>query len=490
MLALLLGGCGAVDRARGLLGINEGEGDEAPAQAEPPTEAGPDAAPEPEAGPSAKPNPETRSKGSLLASAIDSVSAVVDVPSAAEPKAAPPGPVVFAELKLEPTSSPVGAGKRIELTAKASLQRLVSSDASIHTKLRCRHDGEVYASNGQIMFHFGEEQEVGKELELSGELAAPATATVREPCELDMQLDGLTKKSLGSWCWTGTELTEGTCAEPVVAAPPTKGTGALEVVSIETSARSGPSFLGLDLAVRVLDPTRFGGGPYGSATLMAKAACEDDGRKVVTRGAASLPYGKLRLEPGELVLSGTELAVEPAAAGTVRRCDVDVRVESYGPMGQEKDVVRRVCVEGTTVTDGRCDGKTVPVTSAVHATSSNVELHELEFTSSGMGDHQMLMAEAMLGVSEAIGMGSTLHVQTRCRGTGGMFEGHLYLSGDSDLGDLLPGESTKLTGSSYFPTPDPLRWCELKVSIDDMSGTLSSLTTLCMRGGKTKRGKC
>ena len=115
------------------------------------------------------------------------------------PRPSPRGPVVFAELKLEPTSSPVGAGKRIELTAKASLQRLVSSEASIHTKLRCRHDGEVYASNGQIMFNFGEEQEVGKELELSSELAAPATPSVREPCELDMQLDGLTKKSLGSW---------------------------------------------------------------------------------------------------------------------------------------------------------------------------------------------------------------------------------------------------------------------------------------------------
>lgn len=485
MLALLVGGCGAVDRARGLLGINEAEGDEAPAQAEPPTEAGPDAAPEPDAAPKT----DTRSKGSLLASAIDSVSEVVDAPRAAEPEAKPEGPVAFAELKLEPTSSPVGAGKRIQLTAKASLQRLVSSDASIHTKLRCRHDGEVYASNGQIMFHFGEEQEVGKELELSSELAAPATPSVREPCELDMQLDGLTKKSLGSWCWTGTELAEGTCAEPVVAALPSGGSGVLEVVSVETSARSGSSLLGLDFTVRVLDPKRFGGGPYGSATLMTKAACDHGGLKVVTRGGAPLPYGKLALELGELALSGTELAVEPAA-GAVRRCDVDVRVESYGPMGPEKDIVRRVCVEGTTVTDGRCDGKTVPVTSAVRATSSNVELHELEFTTSGMGDHQVLSAEAMLGVSEMIGMRSSLHVQTRCRGTGGMFDGQLYLSGDADLGDLLPGESTKLMGSTYFPTPDPLRWCELKVSIDDMSGTQSALQTLCMRGGTTKRGKC
>ena len=494
VLALLLG-CGAVDRARGLLGINESD-DDSPAQAEPPTEAGPDADGGPESdAEAAAPEPasaEPPEKGSgvlsgALASLADAAAQAPTTP-AVQNAASSPGPISFAELELEPSSTPFGAGKHIDLRAKATLHRLVSSEAQLPIKLRCRYDGEVYASNGQIPLPLAE-QEVGKELELSTDLVAPATPTDREPCELEMMLDGLTKKPLGTWCWNGSELAKGTCATPVVAKAPAKGGDVLEVVSVEKSATSGPASLGLDLAVRVLDADRVGATAYGSATLLVKAACDRDGRKVARRTGAPLPWGKLRLEAGEIALSHADVPTA-VSGGPVGRCDVDVMVDQSTGMGPKRDVVKRVCIDGTSVTEGRCDGKPVPTASAVKATASNVELGDVSFSTSGLGDHQQLAAELMLSVTEPIGTGSNIQIATRCRGTGGMFEAGLYVSGDIELNELLAGESAAMVGSTYFPTPDPLRWCQMKVTIEDMFGSSTPLSTWCHRGGKTKRGKC
>jgi hypothetical protein len=403
------------------------------------------------------------------------------------------GPVTVASVALKRQPSPAG-GSYLRLSADFTVNE--KKDGGIYAKAACSVGDEVFvnvttlshSSHGELgKMNEGDTENFSSTLFFSGLPGEPSR------CQLAFDYGAPTFSTrLSDFCWDGSKVSEGDCEEPVEAKP--KGEGAVVPFGFTVSPgkpigrNQGEDATSVDVrfAVRIND--ELDRAPH----LHTKTACRV-GAKTWVEVLPSFPHVKpFKFHHGEAVPLGHGHFLLSALPGKPEACNIEVLLD--GGFDKDNEQITEVCWNGTQVSDGACEFRSMVASEAAPLASDSIAIEDV--THEWVADWQDKSK-----VTLALSFAATVHRPIEQRV---MLKGSATCDGKSD-GEHLIGTDFKLIGAGETvglrmvalrnpSLPKPAKSCQISFTASPMGfregGEQVEVASFCLRGDKVSGGNC
>lgn len=423
----------------------------------------------------------------VQAAAIESV--VAEAKQAAGKSAADPQlPITLTDLRIATETSDEVTS--MEVTVDSAVNREIWEGTELWVKGRCKTGDAVVVEADSASPVGGPElteRKTGDASLMNVSFSALGITDETERCELSFALAGRSggpSIDVGRGCWEAGEAKLGACEQSLLGAAASGFSSPVEITNVGVGPDNGYSSFEFQYALKANETLD------DDDRVRTVAACVIGSKRYVQTTEDRRFWGPFRVEAGETTSTTARgLWSEVQGERWPKECDLTVlHVAEAKPAAV---VLRRSCLRGTVMSEGRCDGGAVATGTPgpVTATSLSISAPEVTLDShySRAGEYTMSLS-LDLDANDFLDAGAELQAQADCR------VGRLGLRDTSSLSlpaEVLPGETHRVdTRFFYSPTleANPSR-CQIDLSVES-SGKREVLYSLCYTGGSTKRGAC
>jgi len=370
-------------------------------------------------------------------------------------------PIVLSDIEVEAKGNSF-APATLEITAKGKLQKVIDSGTYIRAKGTCKVGDAFISDIAYINTDYSkklQDYKEGEDAELKGTIFSSGLDKAMAPCQFDFRISGggssTTAIELRHACYDGSTTTQGKC-DPEILAPAMSGSDKpLEVKALEVEAYAG---YGGTNSLKV---------PYrllvhevqdNQSRITFKAACDVGETKFVDLQQAHLMAAPFKFESGETVAREARLFFNPAFgfADAPNKCDMKVSLwkPKEGSFGEyDETVLHQICYDGSKSSEGACDpdaeepGDAEPI--GEDSLAVGVVNLKAEEPYGGKGDKFHVKLEADFQALEMVDQKSGVKAKVTCQVGKKERVETAYLFG-TDLHYLEPGETTRLTGTTFM----------------------------------------
>jgi hypothetical protein len=399
------------------------------------------------------------------------------------------GPVSVAKATF--TEKPMfgDRGSMYEVAADVTVNEV--KDGGVYAKASCVMGDEVYVNVTTLSSKFGDlgKMKEGETKNLTSYLFSMGVHETPTRCQLSFDYGASTFSTrVADFCWDGSTVTDGTCAEPVTAEK--KGTG--KVVPFDFAFKTHPA---MDrsrpdaTAVDLQYGARFNEHIEQAPHLHTKTACKV-GEKTWVEVSPDFPHVKpFSMEPGEATRVHHNQFFLNALPGAPEACNIEVMLD--GGWGKPDEKLAEVCAKAGSVDEGRCDFRTDPEGTPKPMAPESMSIDELAVAwAKDWRDETKVVLNVRFAatVLEQISDQVQLTGKVECSAKQDK-EHHV----GPDLEYVGPGETVGVRMSAFMDAPlDKTDGrCELTFGAKPFLGAGGvEITKFCLKGNKLAAGKC
>ena len=403
------------------------------------------------------------------------------------------GPVSVANVEVAKETGQWGTTKG-RLQAKLSVDLTLNKKQSggVYAKASCLVGTDVYVDVTTVSNEYGDlgKMNEGETKRVDAMLYGRAGLDgVPTRCELAFDY-GASEFSVrvADYCYDGSAVTEGKCAEPVKAT--VQGTGKVVPFAFAVSVEDAASFMdpsGDKKNLHVYYGARFNEHLEHAPHMSLKTACKV-GDKVWVEVSPDFPHVKpFSLENGEIVPLGHGQFFSNPLPGAPEWCQMDVHM-SEG-FGQSEVVIATACWKGGDVADGTC--RDMPPAAAPEPMSADsLSLDGLTFHwTADYKDASKVVFNMDLAATMAKAVEQWMRMTATVSCDGKADKKHTF---GPDLAQVLPGESFAVTMSAFWQEPlaGVPKQCEVVIGGEKFGSDPAEVAKICIYGDKAELAAC
>ncbi len=404
------------------------------------------------------------------------------------------GPVSLANVSLttdEPAYGVAKGRKTLKLRTDVTLNE--KKDGGVYAKTACQVGDDVYVDVMTVTNKYGELGKMNEGDTKNVDATAfnrAGLAQAPERCQVSFDFGASSfSVRLADYCWDGSSVKQGACAEALAPAP--KGSGTVVpfgyAVNVEDARFTLDKVEG-QKALHAYYDVRVNETLDHALHLALKTACKV-GEKTWVAVSPDFPHVKpFKLSNGEVFALGHSQFYSDPLPGDPEWCQMDVLMSDG--FGKEETSVASACWKpGGEVADGTCRdipeiGEIEPVTAETLSVDKVGWMWKKDYKKP---DKAVLMLNFVITGNKPVAQWTRLKAQASCDKS----EDKEHRFGP-DLSQIMPGESFGVNMSAFWREPIDAGTdkCEIKISAEKMGEEPAEVATLCIRGDKASPGAC